>query len=173
MPPFVRAIDTLGSTRVGGSGRQPSGSWFSFGVGGWLVVSSGSYSNTSGILPSVGANGERGLSNASSLDTDMSVVEVTDRGSGCFRRVAGAGCAVMLSWSERSAAREEAGRAIQGGSEKRGMVVCLPAADIPYGKSHRGGENTIMVVQHVLPGLHERAGGLIRKETGRAKGKRS
>jgi hypothetical protein len=85
MPPFVRAIDSLGSTRVGGSGRQPSGSCFSFGVGGWLVVSSGSYSKTSGILPSVGANGERGLSNANSLGADMSVVVVVDRGTGCFR----------------------------------------------------------------------------------------
>ena len=55
---LTRALESLGSAIVDGSGTKASGvSWVSLGVAGLDVDSSDSYSKTSGILPSVGEKG--------------------------------------------------------------------------------------------------------------------
>lgn len=78
---LTAALESLGSAMVDGSGTNASGvSAVSLGVAGFDVASSGSYSKTSGILPSVGEKGgDRGLPGK-----DMSVDEV-EAGDCCLR----------------------------------------------------------------------------------------
>jgi hypothetical protein len=63
IPSVSVSIHRVGAIRVAASGKRngDTACVVSRGVGGGLVSSSGSYSNTSWILSSVGENGDRGL----------------------------------------------------------------------------------------------------------------
>jgi hypothetical protein len=148
---------------VAGSGWTPmdASAGFSMGVSGvmgGLAISSGSYSKTSWILPSVGENnGDRGLPHWMLRGDDMFDV-VFDGGD--LREMERC-CGKMISWSERSATSESAGRAGQRGSVKglEVKVVCLQVP-LPVTKSHCGGESRSML-NRCYPGCSGRRDGFM------------
>jgi hypothetical protein len=162
IPLVFGPMEMVAVTVVAGSGRTPmDASGFSMGVSGvmgGLATSSGSYSKTSWILPSVGENsGDRGLPHWMLCGDDMFDV-VFDGGD---LRAAERGCKKMIFWSERSATSESAGRAGQSGSVKgwEVKVVCLQAP-LPVTKSYRGGESRSML-NRCYPGCSGRRDGFI------------
>jgi hypothetical protein len=130
------------------------------GVMGGLADSSGSYSKTSWILPSVGEkSGDRGLPHWMLRGDDM--FDVVFDGSDL--REAKRGCGKMISSSERSATSESVGRADQSGSMKgfEVNVVCLQAP-LRIAKSHGGGESRSML-NRCYPGCSGRRDGFMKR----------